>query len=221
MGQGLLCLSGLMAVAWSAELCHDLWVHQTYRTVIALVVPGLLAWCFLMGRLWRAWSVAEAALHLQWTGGNDEQAHWRIVEWCQPVKIRVACDFQDWVLLHVTSLPFQEQQEQKARSMWSWVERAESSEVELATFHRLRALVYQTRQRSQSVLASSGSSPDSRFHQLIRFVRSPLASKPADHHIHRASKVEPWPVTEFMPTQMLAPDSADMPASSVALGGAR
>lgn len=219
LGQGFLALSGLMAVAWSAELCRDLWVNPQHRAVIVLVVLGVLAWCFQVGRLWRVWSGVDASLRLHWTGDTTEQPHWRVIEWGQPVAVRVACDFQDWILLDVKSVP---PTGGAVRSVWSWVRGRDGATSPLnssvATAHRLRALLYQAKRDTAAShdLEGLASEPAVRLRSLASWSRttfpgSNLArtvfSRSKVSKLHRASNhgvgAEPWPTTEFLPTQWL------------------
>lgn len=213
-----------MAVAWSAELCRDLWVHLQHRAVIVLVVLASLAWCFQVGRLWRFWSGVDAALRLHWTGDTTEQPHWRVIEWGQPVSVRVACDFQDWILLDVKSLP---SDGATPRSVWSWVRGRDDSTSEsdssVATAHRLRALLYQARRDTAEPHGPEGLAPQAAVgrRSLASWARttfpgSNLArtvySRTKVSRLHResskGSRAEPWPATEFPPTQWLSPADA-------------
>lgn len=98
-----------------------------------------------MGRLWRSWSAVQAPLCLTWTGGMTDAPHWRVAEWGQTVTVRLAADFQDWILLDVKSVV---SDGQPAKSVWSWVRGRDDPSVEQdstqATAHRLRVLLYQT-----------------------------------------------------------------------------
>lgn len=217
LGQGFLALSGIMAVAWSAELCRDLWVNQQHRAVIVLVVLASLAWCFQVGRLWRHWSGVNAALRLHWTGDTTEQPHWRVIEWKQPVSVRVACDFQDWILLDVKSLS---SDAETPRSVWSWVRGRDDLTLEsnssVATAHRLRALLYQARRDTAQPHGPDGLAPQAAVgrRSLASWARatfpgSNLArtvySRTKVSRLHRdpskGSRAEPWPATEFQATQ--------------------
>ena len=73
-----------------------------------------------------------------------ESPHRRVIEWDQPVTVRIACDLQDWMLFEVKS---SQANGRTARSLWSWVRGKESApawelETPVATAHRLRALLY-------------------------------------------------------------------------------
>lgn len=239
IGQGFLGLSGIFAIAWSAELCHDVWVHQQHRAVMVLVVLGALVWCFQVGRLWRAWSAVVPPLRLHWTGDTSDQPHWRVIEWGQPVSIRVACDFQDWILLDVKSMPSEGQLPQ---SVWSWVRGRDDETSELnssvATAHRLRVLLYQAigeqvgghdpdgpaskRPDGRRSLASWARTtfPGSNLSRFVQFRSKVSGLRRGSSHDLRA---QPWPATEFQPTQWLPQgeslESAD-PSCPVRAGGA-
>lgn len=208
-----------MAVAWSAELCRDLWVYQAHRAMTALVALGCLAWCFQMGRLWRSWSAIDTPLRLQWTGDASDLPHWRVMEWGQGVTIRLVCDFQSWLLLEVKSVPVDGL---PARSVWAWVPGLDGHLSEMnssyATAHRLRALLYQTRGAradalgsnappetpvsSSSSLASSGRKtfPGS---NLVRNVLNRSRGLGLNASATAGRRNEPWAATEFQPTQWL------------------
>lgn len=219
LGQGFLALSGIMAVAWSAELCHDLWVDQQHRAVIVLVAMASLAWCFQVGRLWRRWSGVDAALRLHWTGDTAEQPHWRVIEWRQPVSVRVACDFQDWILLNVKSMAAEGA---PPRSVWSWVRGRDDSTLEsnssIATAHRLRALLYQARRDTAEPHSPDGLSSQKAVgrRSLASWARATFPGSNLARTVHTRIKVsrfhressndsraEPWPATEFPPTQWM------------------
>ncbi len=208
-----------MAVAWSAELCRDLWVHQQHRAMVALVALGCLAWCFQMGRLWRVWSSVEAPLRLHWTGDTSDLPHWRVIEWGQGVTIRVACDFQSWLLLDVKSVPVDGL---PARSVWAWVPGVDGDASEMgsscATAHRLRALLYQARgeradegrldalpERRNSTGLSLASSGRTTFpgSNLVRSVLNRYRGRSLNPSSPSGRQDEPWAATEFQPTQWL------------------
>jgi len=233
IGQGFLLGSASVAVAWSAELCRDLWFHPWRYVAIPVLVVGCLAWCFQVGRLWRNWSQVAAPLRLHWTGDVAESPHWRVIEWDQPVTVRIACDLQDWMLLEVKSSQLQGR---ASRSVWSWVPgkddgRSWELETPVATSHRLRALSYrksglemgedtpagespisQTGHRSlASSVVGKTSGRNSLFRSVFQRSRTGTSSSGVaqqNEHAH------PWSATEFPPTQWLprAEPLADLPA---------
>lgn len=231
VGQGFLLVSAAVAVAWSAELCRDLWLHPLHRVAIPVLVVGCLAWCFQVGRLWRNWSQVTAPLRLHWTGDVAESPHWRVIEWDQPVTVRIACDLQDWMLLEVKS---SQANGRTARSLWSWVRGKESApawelETPVATAHRLRALLYRMNgvvsdsdalvnespisQASHRSLASSAVGKISGSTLVRSVLKRSRTGKPSGV-AHQNEHAQPWSATEFPPTQWLprAESLADLPA---------
>lgn len=172
-----------------------------------------------MGRLWRSWSAVRAPLQLTWTGGTTDAPHWRVAEWGQAVTVRLAADFQDWILLDVKSVA---SDDQPAKSIWSWVRGRDDPSVEqdsiIATAHRLRVLLYQT----QGVNALGQDGPDGppaattvRRQTLASWTRTTFSGSNLAQNVfsrrrssgsvrrapQRDGKADAWLVTEFQQTQ--------------------
>lgn len=238
-GQGLLIVSATLAAIWSAELCRDLWVHQQHRLAIPFVLIGLLVWCIQVGRLWRRWSAVRPPLRLQWTGNTTEQPHWRVIEWAQPVSVRVACDFQNWLLLEVQAMS---SDGRTARSLWSWVPGLDNAALQfnssIETAHRLRALLYGAKREATGEQSLQGRMPEPAVDRqslaswgrstlpgsnLVRTVLSRSTVDVRSRRMSRDGHARAWSDTDFQPTQCLPRSEfvSDGAASSTQRTGGR
>jgi len=144
---GLLVLSALMCVAWAAAVVHEAivwgvspWLLLGASTLAAVWVMGTL-------RTWQRWRVARQALTLQWGGPVRKSSRhepacggFAVQQWQAPVHIRVAIDWQRWMLLHLRATT------PAGRQAWIWVDAHALAHTggahSPASGHRLRTLLY-------------------------------------------------------------------------------